>query len=732
MRFAHLFALLLLSLPLLAQPFQDKEITAWKARAQNVTIIRDKWGVPHIYGKTDADAVFGLLYAQCEDDFYRVEQNYIEAIGRLAEVEGENALFHDVRARLFLDTLEAIQLYEKSPLWMKLLLDAFADGVNFYLYTHPQVKPRLLTRFRPWMPLTFSEGSIGGDIGTVPLSGLKAFYSAGSPGTALLDEPPLPEWEREPTGSNGFAIAPSKSASGNALLLINPHTSFYFRGEVHMVSEEGLQAYGAVTWGQFFIYQGFNENCGWMHTSSSADSMDDYLETVIEKDGTWWYRHGNKLRPVESRKVMQRYKDGDTFSQKEFTLFWTHHGPVIAAKDGKWITRKMMNNPLDALTQSYLRTKANGYRQFQKTMEIRTNSSNNTVFADRQGNIAYWHGNFIPRRNPAFDWSRPVDGSNPATAWKGLHPVSEIVQLRNPATGWLQNCNSTPFTAAADASPKRGDYPSYMAPDAENYRGINAVRVLGRRDSYTLASLIETAYDPYLAAFETLIPALVKAYDEVAASQDPSALALRDPIEVLRAWNFECGITSIPTTLAILWAEKLTALIRPRLQAGQPSDFLSLNAFMLSGSSGAEKLGLLAETVRELETGFGTWKTSWGEINRFQRLTGKIQETYDDLLPSLPVGFTASTWGSLAAFGARPGNNTQRRYGYVGNSFVAVVEFGPVLKAKSILAGGQNSDPQSPHFRDQAALYARQQFKEVLFYREEVEKNAEKTYRPGE
>ena len=732
MRFSYAFLLFLFSSPLLAQPFQETEIARWKARAQDVTIIRDKWGVPHIYGKTDADAVFGLLYAQCEDDFYRVEQNYIEAIGRLAEVEGETALFHDIRARLFLDTLEAVRLYEKSPSWMKLLLDAFADGVNFYLHTHPQVKPRLLTRFRPWMPLTFSEGSIGGDIGTVPLSGLRAFYHNQSMGTALLDEPPLPEWEREPTGSNGFAIAPSKSASGNALLLINPHTSFYFRGEVHMVSEEGLNAYGAVTWGQFFIYQGFNENCGWMHTSSSADSMDDYLESVTEKDGKWWYRYGKNLRPVESRKVVQRYKDGDGFAQKEFTLFWTHHGPVVAAKDGKWIVRRMMNNPLEALTQSYMRTKANGYRQFQKTMGIRTNSSNNTVFADRQGNIAYWHGNFIPRRNPAFDWSRPLDGSDPATEWKGLHPVSEIVQLHNPSTGWLQNCNSTPFTAAAGASPKSNNYPSYMAPDAENFRGINAVRVLQRGQSYSLASLIEAAYDPYLAAFETLIPSLLQAYEDAAARPDSLALVLHDPIAVLRAWNYECGVTSIPTTLGILWAEKLTALVRPRLQPGQPSDFLSLNAFMRSASTGEEKLRLLAETIRELESGFGTWKTAWGEINRFQRLTGNIQETYDDHLPSLPVGFTASTWGSLAAFGARPGPNTKRRYGYVGNSFVAVVEFGPVLKAKSILAGGQNSDPQSPHFRDQAELYARQQFKEVLFYREEVEKNAGQTYRPGE
>lgn len=730
----HFALLLFFSFPFIvsAQPFQAQEIARWTARAQQVTIIRDKWGIPHIYGKTDADAVFGLLYAQCEDDFARVEQNYIEAIGRLAEVEGESAVYHDIRARLFLDTLEALRLYEKSPEWMKRLLDAFADGANYYLHTHPQVKPRLLGRFQPWMPLMFSEGSIGGDIGTVPLGGIRAFYGADSPGSAMQETREIPEWEREPTGSNGFAIAPSRSASGNALLLINPHTSFYFRGEVHVVSEEGLNAYGAVTWGQFFIYQGFNENCGWMHTSSSADAMDDYLETVVEQDGKWYYRYGGKLRKVQSREVVQSYRNGDGQSQKAFTLYSTHHGPVVGSREGKWVVRSMMNNPLDALMQSYLRTKANGYKGFQKVMALRTNSSNNTVFADRQGNIAYWHGNFIPRRSPAFDWSRPLDGSDPATAWKGLHRVKEIVQLRNPATGWLQNCNSTPFTAAAAASPKPGGFPAYMAPDPENFRGINAVRVLGRGERYTLASLIEAAYDPYLAAFEPLIPSLLAAHEAAYAGQDTLAIALKDPVAVLRTWDYTCGVTSIPTTLAILWAERLTALVRTRLQPGQASDIISINTLMVNASTPAEKLQMLAETVRELETRFGTWRTSWGELNRFQRLTGKIQESYDDQQPSLPVGFTPSVWGSLAAFGARYGNNTKRRYGYVGNSFVAVVEFGPTLKAKSILAGGQSSDPASPHFRDQAEWYARERFKDVLFYREDVEKDAERIYRPGQ
>ena len=293
----------------------------WQEIADRVTIIRDDFGVPHIYGKTDADVIFGLLYAQCEDDFNRVEQNYIWATGRLAEVEGEEALYSDIRANLFMTEDEAKQAYEKAPDWLKELCVAFADGINYYLYTHPEVTPRLLNRFEPWMPLFFSEGSIGGDIERVSTKKIKAFYEAGLP--LPKDEAyQLQQMEEmaEPAGSNGIAISGDLTQSGNPLLLINPHTSFFFRGEVHVVSEEGLNAYGAVTWGQFFVYQGFNEKTGWMHTSSYTDVLDEYMEQILRVDGDLVYQYGEELRPVDSLSVELKYKDGDSVKQKTFPL----------------------------------------------------------------------------------------------------------------------------------------------------------------------------------------------------------------------------------------------------------------------------------------------------------------------------------------------------------------------------------------------------------------------------
>lgn len=277
------------------------ERSRWKAHVENTQIIRDDFGVPHIYGKTDADAVFGMLYAQCEDDFKRVERNYIVATGRLAEVEGEEALYSDLRANLFMSKEEAIEYYENSPDWLKKLCIAFADGVNYYLDTHPEIEPELITHFEPWMPMYFSEGSIGGDIESVSLRKIRAFYETEK--LAEIDEPVFEKSQ----GSNGFAISGALTESGNAMLLINPHTSFYFRGEIHVVSEEGLNAYGAVTWGQFFVYQGFNEKNGWMHTSSYADVMDEFVEEIIEQDDQLMYKYNNGLLAVQQSEVTLAY-----------------------------------------------------------------------------------------------------------------------------------------------------------------------------------------------------------------------------------------------------------------------------------------------------------------------------------------------------------------------------------------------------------------------------------------
>jgi acyl-homoserine lactone acylase PvdQ len=713
----RIFLLLLIGIACSTPKTSDQDIAKWQTQAANVEIIRDDFGVPHIYGKTDADVVFGLLYAQCEDDFRRVERNFNWAIGRLAEVEGKEALYSDLRAQLFMTQEEAETYYESAPDWLKKLCVAWADGINYYLYTHPEVEPKGIKKYEPWMTMYFTEGSIGGDIESIRTNKIEAMYEGSR--VALLEE----EEESEPAGSNGFAISGELTESGNAMLLINPHTSFYFRGEMHMVSEEGLNAYGAVTWGQFFIYQGFNENTGWMHTSTYTDVMDEFIEEVVATDEGNFYKYGDELRPVQEQQVVLKYLDGVELVEREFTIQRTHHGPITHEIEGKKVATALMWEPVKALEQSYTRTKKKNHTEFREMMNIRTNSSNNTVFADSEGNIGYYHGNFIPKRDVQFDFTKPVDGSNPGTDWQGLHSVDEAITVFNPPNGWIQNCNSTPFTSAAEYSPKKEDYPYYMSRIPENFRGVHAIDLLLKAKDLTLDGLIEMAYDPYLPAFEEVIPGLIQAYDQ--SSQDPS---LKVAIDTLRKWDMKTSKESVGMSLAHFYGSRL------RAQMEVPNDLIGMDRFHYFGSGlhWVKRLAVFQATVNELKEKFGTWNIPWGEICRFQRLDGAIDLQFDDKKPSIPVGLTTSRWGALAAYGFRGTQATNRIYGARGNSFVAVVEFGEKLKAKSILAGGQSGDPSSAHFYDQAQRYADANFKEVAFYREDVEARAEEQYRPGE
>jgi len=701
---------------------KDQEIARWDQEARNVTIIRDDWGIAHIYGKTDADAVFGMIYAQAEDDFNRVETNYINGMGRLAEAEGEPKIYLDLRMKLFIDPNQLKKQYAASPAWLQALMNAFADGLNYYLAKHPDVKPRVIQRFEPWMALSFSEGSIGGDIERVNLNQLEAFYGK-APVTQTAS---VYESERaEPTGSNGIAIARSNTVGHHSLLLINPHTSFFFRSELQMVSDEGLNAYGAVTWGQFFIYQGFNDRAGWMHTSSGVDAIDEYLETVVKKGDRFFYKYGSEERPMVTSEITVPYKTDHGMAEKKFTVYRTHRGPIVREANGKWVSFRIMQEPIKALEQSYLRTKARSYKAYLETMELKANSSNNTIFADADGDIAYFHGNFIPKRDTSFDWTKPVDGSNPATDWQGLLSVDETPHLLNPKSGWLYNVNNWPWSAAGASSPKKEDYPAYVENGGESARGLHAIRVLENKKDFTVDSLIAAAYDSYLPWFEKTIPALVKAWDD-APSTNPLKGKLADQIGLLRKWDLRWSVASVPTSLAVFWGEEVRRRLGPAVRRGG----IAVGE-LPSSVTPQQLLESLEAASGKLQADFGSWKTPWGNINRFQRLTGDILQPFNDAQPSIPVAFTSSTWGSLASFGARSYPGTKKWYGTSGNSFVAVVEFGDRVRARAVTAGGESGHPSSPHFNDEAKRYSTGDLREVYFYRTQLKGHTEREYHPG-
>jgi acyl-homoserine-lactone acylase len=710
--------LLALCLALVPAAGWADEAAAWSAQAARTSIVRDEWGIPHVRGQSDADAVFAAVYAQAEDDFNRIETNYLTALGRMAEAEGEAAIWQDLRMRLFVDPEDLKARYAGSPDWLKALMDSWADGLNYFLATHPQVKPRVLTRFEPWMALSFTEGSIGGDVERISLGDLEAFY--GGMRTARAE----PFAFQDPPGSNGIALAPKITRDGHALLLINPHTSFFFRAELQMTSDAGLNAYGAATWGQFFIYQGFNAHAGWMHTSSGVDVVDEFAETIVRTSGALMYRYGREMRPVTVKDVALAFRAADgTLRTRTFTTYRTHHGPIVRAEGDRWIATALMFKPVEALQQSFLRTKATTLDEFLKAAELKANSSNATLYADRDGRIAYLHPQFIPRRDDRFDYTRPVDGADPATDWQGLHALDEAPRVIDPKGGFAYNANDWPYEAAGADSPRREAFPRYMDTAGPTPRGAHALRVLQGRSGFTPERLRAAAYDPDLPAFDRLIPRLAAAH---AAAAEAGKSRLAEPVAALIAWDRRWGLTSTETSLAVFWAEALFAKAAPIARAEARKTF----DLMVERSSDADYLAALDEAVARLTADFGDWRTPWGEINRLQRLTGDIQQTFRDDAPSVGVPFTAGTWGSLASFAARRYPGTKRYYGTSGNSFVAVVEFGPRVKAMAVSSGGQSGDPASPHFNDQAELYAAGQMRPVRFHPEDLK--GRPSYRPGE
>ncbi len=727
----ELYLLICALFPLLAsaQIFTGREVKRFEAQAKQVTILRDNWGIPHIYGKTDADAVFGLMYAQCEENFKGVESNYLYQLGKQAQAGIKNSLYTDVQLQLIADSTDAIREYKASPVWFKKLMDAFADGVNFYLYRHPETKPLVLTRFKPWYALMFTDGSVAAtSTGGITLNETEQFYSDSAQLISAVTEqhheaPEDKVFDRE-TGSNGFAISPHKSVSGHAMLYINPHVPFYFRSEVQIVSEEGLNVYGAVTWGQFFIYQGFNAHCGWMHTSSNADVADLYAEKVQKRNGRWFYEYDGRLRPVITRRLVLCQKEGNALKQIVKTGYYTHHGPVMGSRNGRWLALRACNRSYNALLESWLITKAANFNQYKKAMNLLANTTNNTVYADDKGNVAFWYGNFVPRRNAALDWTQPVDGSTSTTEWQGIHALNEIVQVINPKSGWIQNCNSTPFAASGASSPSGKNYPAYMAPDGQNYRGVRAMQLLNTPGKLTISELTEIGYDRYLTAFDVLLPALFNAYSQ---APDTAKQKLKPVIDTLHHWNRTSGINSIATTLAVEWGTLMFNQL-PRAVSAEAGTYQTKRVEQLVSTMAAQKqLTLLSEATQNLQKKYGSWQMPWGNINRYQRPADGM---FNDAGASLPAPGVASTFGQLPSFVSKT-QNTVKRYGYSGNSFIAVVEFGNRIRAKSLITGGQSFNPQSGNYTNQAQMYLDGKFKDVLFYKPDVLKHMKMKYHPG-
>lgn len=666
--------------------------------AKQVTIHRDQYGVPHVYGPTDASCVFGYIYAQAEDNFWQIEDNYIRGLGRASELYGEKTLAED----LLVQALEIPRLsqaeYQRLSPRSKEMLDALAAGLNYFLATNPKAKPRLIQKFEPWHTLAFSRYALY-------VNFLSKQTGVGP--TEIINV--------ATQGSNMWAAAPSKSASKKALLFINPHQPFFGPGqwyEGHVKSGEGWNLSGANFFGSGFPTIGHNEHLGWSHTVNRPDVYDVYEETFDHPSDPLQYRYGKEYRKAVEWRVTLKVNGAD----KSYTLRKTHHGPIVGEKNGKKLALKFARlEEGGQMEEWYEMGKARNLGEFKKAMERTAIPLFNTMYADRDGNIFYVYNGSVPRRAQKFDWSKPVDGADPETEWAGYHPLNELPQVENPKSGFVQNCNSSPFTTTVFDNPDPAKFPKYMAPENDNARARISRRILWNRPQFSFDDWAKAAFDTTIIQAETDIPRIATAWEELRKKDAARAARLIEPLTELREWDHVSTTASVPMTLYTLWYLRthrtpLSPVANPREDAAEA----------------------LEAVVKELEKNHGTWRVAWGEINRLQRAQSGGEEPFRDDRSSVAVAGAPGDLGVVFNFYARPEKDQKRRYGVAGHSFVSVVEFGEKVQARSILVFGQNSDPASKNYFDQSELYAKQQFKPAWFWDAEVKKNAVSSYSPSQ
>jgi acyl-homoserine lactone acylase PvdQ len=704
--------------------------------AKEVTIYRDRYGVPHVWARTDAGAVFGFAYAQAEDNFSRIEKNYIFAVGRSAEVFGSSGLELDRLNRALEIPRFAQAEYSRMDSRTRSLCDAFALGLNHYLEHHPDHRPLLLTHIEPWYPLALiryiyyqtgfvRDPKLGGwSLITTLDGGTPSSIPSRAPGSPIDDEIVL----SGNRGSNGWVVAPRKSASGNAMLFINPHLSFFGSGQVyegHIHSEEGWNFTGYTRFGFPFPYVGHNEHLGWVSTDNLANQVDYYVETFDDPSQPLAYRYGSGYRQAHQREEAIRIKTETGIDTRRFKMLRTHHGPMIGLRNNKAVTVRMAKFEGDGwLKEWYLMTRARSLAQFKAALAPLNMLFGNVLYADREGNIFYVYNAAVPRRDSRFDWNKAVDGSDPTTEWKGYHAISELPQLTNPKMGWMQNCNTSPFLLSADGNPDPKKYPSYMVREglypqmaADNPRALASRRILSVPARLSFEQFTRSAFDTWVAKADSLLPQLLadaKDLSNESRRRTPEVEAL----EVLSKWNRRGSVDSVGMTLFRLWHQEI------------------LGKAKLAESKGG-RLGALTSVLDGLAQKFGTWRVPWGEINRLQRPDERIakpfqQPGFQDDQPSLPVPGVNGLDGAVFTFGSQGIQGQKRLYGGGGATYVSVVEFAPRVRARSIHVFGASGDPHSPHYMDQSKLYVHGEFKPAWFRLDEIKAHSESAYRPGQ
>jgi acyl-homoserine lactone acylase PvdQ len=356
------------------------------------------------------------------------------------------------------------------------------------------------------------------------------------------------------------------------------------------------------------------------------------------------------------------------------------------------------------LREWYDMTRATSLAAMKRAMAPLNMQFGNMMYADRQGNTWYLYNGAIPKRDPRFDWSKPVDGSDPATEWQGYHTIDELPQLTNPKTGWMQNCNTSPFLLTSEGNPDPKQFPKYMVQEGDNPRGAVSRQILSSKEKFTFDEWRQLAFDTRVITAAKLLPALLEPLKHRLDGDSRLVAAY----EELSRWNYRSTNDSVAMTLFSLWHDRVSREENPN------------------------EIGALIDVITLLERDFGTWKVPWGELTRLQRIDESKGEDFQDTKPSLAVNGVNGNDGAVFTVYAAPSRGQKRRYGVAGGTYISVVEFAPKVRALSVHTFGASGDPKSRHFMDQAVLYTRGEFKPSWLTLEDLKGNIEASYHPGE
>lgn len=693
--------------------------------ARKTTIHRDEWGVPHIDGPTDEAVVFGFGYAQAEDFLWQVEDSFVLATGRYAELYGPSVVGMDDMTHRFEIPQRARQDFETLEPKLKSLNRAFTDGLNYYVKRHPQAKLRLLERFEPWYPIALDR---------YVLYRMAAHSKPIGP-ELLAANPFVPSGA---VGSNAWAIAPSKTRSHKAMLFCNSHQPYYGFGqyyEAHLHSGEGWSFTGSTFFGSPMLAIGHNDHLGWTYTVNDVNCGDEWVETFDDPKHPLNYRYGSGYRTAIEWHDTIRVLTPKGFENRPVTYRRTHHGPIVRSLSATRQLAMNVGRMNDALfgRQIYRMVRSRNYQEFRAAMATLDQRMFNLVYADKDGNIFYIYNGIVPRRDPKLDWSKAVDGSRPESDWKGILTLDELPQVLNPISGYVQNCNTTPWTTTDDQNPEPGDLDRTIVGETtwDNRRAKVSRHLLRKAHEVTFEDWQKLAFDTTMYWPLEELP-IYKCKFEKLKTLDPALAAEVEPyFKHLLDWDCRGGIHSTQATLCVFWYEQLYGLLTSSTRE-------TLRPEMLSDVSA--EFRALRDAATKLQGLYGNWKVPYGDVNRLQRHANiadffeKIP--FNDRLPSLPVAGVQGPVGAVFTVYYTPPlpfvRPMVKRYAVVGSSYMASIEFGDRIRTASLLQYGSCGHADSPHFFDQAKLLSDRKLKHAWFYWDEVLSHAKQSYHPGE